>query len=117
MKIKYRAVIAIVDGQPDSSGDILTDNVKIPNRRLMVSRDFSDTVVGFASVKKEGNELVAEIELDDSQLPPELAEQLVGVVGGYIISRNGTTIDSWKLQDIGLTVAPCDKRLPKLKKL
>jgi len=115
--MKYYAVVAIMDGVPDSSGDILTENVDIPQFLVPVSNAFSPPVIGQALITKEGHSLTAKIEIDESRFPTELIEQMTGVVGGTIIYRNGPIVDKWKVTEVGLTREPSDNRLPKLKRI
>jgi hypothetical protein len=114
--MKYTAVIAIMDGQPDSMGDVLHNNVKMPEGAINVRNEFQGPKIGLAHCKIEGDNVLAEIEIDSSILPPELLETMCGVVGGYTTKRTGNLIEEWKLIDVGLTKNPCDKRLPKLKR-
>jgi hypothetical protein len=114
--MKYQATIAIIDGQPDLSGDILTTNVSIPNPDVIVYENF-EKPIGKALLKVEEDKVLAEITIDESMISPELAELLTGVVGGTITKRNGVFVDGWTIKEVGLTTTPCDTRLPKLKRI
>ena len=115
--MKYKAVVAILDGQPDLSGDILTNNVRMPENNIPVTLNFEKPPIGIATVKMEDNKIVAEIDIYDINVTSELVETFSGVVGGSILERSGAFIDRWNLTEIGLTTTPCDIRLPKLKKI
>lgn len=114
--MKYETIIAFLDGKPDSVGDILTDNFTIPVNPVLVTNEFNGPPIGTATIKREGKYLLAEIDIDPSDIPPEIVESFSAVIGGSITSRNGVSIDGWILRDIGLTDKPCDKRLPRLKR-
>lgn len=111
----YTAVIAITDGLPDDLGDILGDNVTIPNRDFNVYRDFKEWV-GSATVVQKDDKIVAEIVIDEKLMSVEDVEKLSGTIGGTIYSRNGFSIVKWTLTQVGLTETPADPRLPKLKR-
>lgn len=114
--MKYEGVIAILDGQPDSLGDILSKNVQMPIDRVLVTNGFDGPPIGFAAVKVVGDSVMAEIDIDTKIMPPEAVEMFKGVIGGSITKRNGCSIEGWILKDVGLTQNPCDKRLPNLKR-
>lgn len=114
--MKYSAVIAIIDGQPDQSGDILSNNFELPTKPIPVTDNFEHPPIGHAIVSRQGVFVVAEIEFfDDVYYPMSLVENWHGVVGGVTVKRNDNVIEEWKLKEIGLTSNPCDDRLPKLK--
>lgn len=115
--MKYKGIIAYLNGAPDSAGDILGTNVRIPKHSVKVTNNFEGTSLGRANIRLEGNTIVADIEIDPSVFPPELVESMCGVVGGSITSRVGCSIDSWDIKDVGLTYTPADKSLPKLKRV
>lgn len=115
--MRYIGMIAKLDGVADSANDILTTNVDLPNKSIPVNIDFTGQPVGFATVNLFGHDLIAELDIDENILPPELAETLVGVVGGTISARKQSEITEWKLVSVGLTTNPADKRLTPIKRV
>lgn len=111
--MRYRTIIAIIDGVPNSQGDILTGNVILPPSYVRVSSQFT-TFLGLAIITKESNTLVATMDI---KLDKEIAQYYHGVVVGKIISRNGNVIEKWSVTEVGLTVSPSDTRLPKLEEI
>ena len=85
--MKYKAVVAILDGQPDLSGDILTNNVRMPESNIPVTLNFEKPPIGIATVKMEDNKIVAEIDIYDINVTSELVETFSGVVGGSIFRK------------------------------
>ena len=113
----YRGVCARLNGQPDSSGEVLSPNVHIPNNPVNVTHDFYEkTSIGTAWIEIEGNEVITYVRFYDQDLfTKQMAEQLYAVVGGSILNRKGDSIDEWVLKDIAITASPCDKTLTRLK--
>jgi hypothetical protein len=115
--MKYTGIIARLNGEPDQSGEILSDNVEVPKHMVPVYLGFetAPTPIGMAKVVKENNSIMAEIQFSDLIVLP--MEEFYGVIGGKIVSRNGNVITEWILTDIGITDKPCDLSLPKLTKV
>lgn len=78
-----------MDGQPDISGDILSRNVCIPNKNVIVTLGFDRIPIGTAFINQEENRIMADIEIDKNLISPEIVVKFCGVIGGNIIRRNG----------------------------
>lgn len=66
---KLTATILYMDGHPDSDGEyFLPDDVEISDEYVSIRRNFdiTDPPIGRALLKKEGTQLVANIELLDN---------------------------------------------------
>jgi hypothetical protein len=113
----YKGVCARLNGTPDSSGDILGENFEIPRNPVNVTHNFYEkTCIGTAWIEVEGNEVIAYVNLFDSEVfPKEHVEQMYAVIGGSISDRDGASIKKWTLKDVALTATPCDKTLTRLK--
>lgn len=114
--MKFEAVVAILNGDPDQQGDVLTDNVTIPHNPVKVTLDFHGPTIGVAHVRVDGNRILAEIDIDPSQFPPELVERFKGVIGGSVKKRTKGKVEDWVLKEISLTDTPVDKNLPNLRR-
>jgi hypothetical protein len=115
--MKYEAVIAIIDGVPDSEGNLLTNNFKIQQQPIPVVFDGPSASIGLAFIKFEENKILAEIEFYPAMVSIIYYEQYKGAASGIAIKRTGPVINEWVLTGIILTLTPSDTRLPNLRRL
>jgi hypothetical protein len=114
MKV-YEGICARLNGEPDSQGDILADDVEF-GYPVRVTHEFYDkTHVGTAYLERDGNQIRVWVTVDHEAFTPEVMCQLTAVPGGKVLEREGNLIREWKIDSIGLTVSPADSTLPKLK--
>lgn len=100
-------VVLIADGKPDSQGDIcLIDNVEIPAEDITVRVNFDPLrPVGKASLRKDGNRVLANIEI----FPPydrPVATLAVPSVGGAYSFRDAGGNCGLKVREVGLCDGP-----------
>lgn len=117
--MEYIGVIAAMDGVPDSTDEILGEDVTLPTEPVAVSNNFDKVSppIGKAVVTKVGKCLVATIQLfDDSKFPPEVVEKMYGVIGGRSLGRRGNEVIQWELTHMAITPSPTDTRLPPLRR-
>lgn len=97
-----KRIFTIETGLPDSNGDVINlDGIKIPDKVLMIE-DFDRTKpLGYAEVKREGNELKATADVPDKYLDRYPAIGFVAV--SYRFKDCGRIYDEIVLQNVGLS--------------
>jgi hypothetical protein len=113
----YTGICARINGDPDLHGDILSENVIIPNDAVMVFHEFDNkAIIGYAFLERRENDIWAYVHLIDSEYNsnPRVIENFYAVVGGVTSKRNGSLVEEWSIKNIGLTLYPADKSLTKL---
>lgn len=125
--MKYIGIICRIDGQPDSSGEVLGPNVELPPGPILVSQDFNKDLppLGTATVSVAGKDIIAIMDID---LMPTLATKCYAVPGGYVKTRESLTrqgaesvpgestyVREWSINHVAITTTPCDKTLEPLK--
>jgi hypothetical protein len=100
-----KRIFIVETAMPDSNGDIvLLDGVRIP-KEVAVTHNFSaDEQIGVATVKKEGDKLVAIADIDDKHL--DLYPAIGFSVVKYRTIDTGKVYEEVDLQWIGL----CEKQ-------
>jgi hypothetical protein len=112
--MKYYAIIARLNGIPDSAGEILSDDVVLPKSSVPVFEECNENaLLGQALVCKNGNILIAYMDL--TTVPDDI-ESMYGVVSGKSFAKDGNVITKWSLTSVGLTKRPADLTLPKVSK-
>jgi len=116
---KTKCVILIADGKPDRAGDMLNiEKIKLPKFDVPVYLDTfgrPDRVVGFAELKKEKNEVWADISFFRNvwDLP------LFPCASGKILERNPNnhfSIEGAVIESVSLsTIGNADERIKPIK--
>lgn len=81
--LRYKNVrVLVADGKKDSQGDsILIENVELERDRVPVNIEFdADRTIGRAFIRKEGNEILADIEIESREDIEELYPCIAGLV-------------------------------------
>jgi len=113
MKMVSNVVVLIADGTEDGQGDkLLADNVDIARGSLPVSIgfDLSRQPVGWATLRREGDKFVADLELVEDE---PLVWELTPAIGGRYLSKDSH--DRIEIFNIALDDKNCDPRIPALK--
>lgn len=110
-------VVAILDGVPDSSGDILTDNFRVSGNPVPVVLDFHSSpldALGYANVYKSNGLILADITFTQDRVYLRDLEDFFAVVGCQFLTRQGNRITDWIINEVCLTKQPFDERLPRI---
>lgn len=112
----FTGVVLNMDGEPDLTGDVITNEteVHILEEKVPVTLNFNESeTVGQARIFRDGNQLKYEIEVDE-KFSKELYKQLVPCIGGSTKRRVGKKIMEATVRSIGLASGNADPRIKKL---
>jgi len=115
--MKVRALVAKTDGVADANGHALARGSVRPAQNIPVTRNFDPRLppIGRADITVEGDDVFADIEIDDPShlhgLAPAIGGRgMIDIVAGGV--RSSTTFDVYELSMCD--GANSDQRIPRL---
>jgi hypothetical protein len=116
----HSGILAHLDSTQDSQGHTFVGCKVISEEFVPVTMEFSkrfSDIIGSAKIKVNKKSIDYEIMLN-ADIPArdrQTFESMTPVMGGFIISRIGDEIKKMRIDSVGLTFYPSDRRLKTLK--